>query len=304
MTILEDPVGSRQRSESSLLGILDRYLDAPGLALPICRESAALLLEELDSAETQQARLRMAALSDPALLAALLREANGPSFEGLSPVCAVEAALTRLGDDRSEELLMTLLTGSVLTSEDSVLTDSLRYTWKRSRVIARTASAIAERSGHAEHTAQISLLGLLSEVGVLFLIAALHAHRAQQPGHPSLTDAAKREVMGQLHSAYGVRLLERWRFPPVLLEVLAGQPTLAAADAQFRTLRMAQFVVASVGLGSCGADPSSNPDHELWTLAEFLDLGNVAVASLQVQAEDFIEELSLPGSEQKPSVPS
>jgi HD-like signal output (HDOD) protein len=221
----------------------------------------------------------------------LLREANGPEFDALERVATIERALSRLGEERVAGLVGSTVTNAQLPSEDPVLTQALHHTWKRSLAVALVAPTIAARTGDGDLAGDAHLLGLLSDVGVVFLISALHALRAQPGDRLPLTEVAEREVLDQLQQAYGIRVLEHWNFPPSVLAVLSGRPAGRAEQRQSLFLRVARQVVSSIGLPPVGGEGEVAEANELWELAEALELSTVDVAALQVHAEDMVAVL-------------
>jgi len=221
----------------------------------------------------------------------LLREANGPEFDALERVATIRRALSRLGEERVAGLVGSSVTNARLESGDPVLAQALHHTWKRSLAIALVAPTIAERTGDGDLARDAHLLGLLSEVGVVFLISALHALRAQPGDRLPLTPVAEREVLDQLQQEYGIRVLEHWNFPPGVLAVLVGRPVGRDEHRQSLFLRVARQVVSSIGLPPVGGEGEGADANELWELAEALELSTVDVAALQVHAEDLVAAL-------------
>jgi HD-like signal output (HDOD) protein len=292
MTAPTDIDGGRARESSgmSLAATLDRHLESPSLSLPVCPESAARVLRELEAEGSDAEALRRMVGRDPALVVSLLREANGP--DALERVATIERALSRLGEERVAGLVGSSVTNARLESEDPVLTQALHHAWKRSLAIALVAPTIAARTGDDDLAQDAHLLGLLSDVGVVFLISALHAQRTRRGDRTPLTAVAEREVLDQLQQAYGIRVLEHWNFPPGVLAVLAARPTGRDEQRQSLFLRVARQVVSSIGLPPVGGEGEGADANELWELAEALELSTVDVAALQVQAEDLVASLN------------
>jgi HD-like signal output (HDOD) protein len=282
---------AREPSGMSLAGALDSHLESPSLSLPVCPESAARVLRELEERGADAEALQGMVGRDPALVVCLLREANGPEFDALAGVSTIERALSRLGEERVAGLVASTVTNARLASGASFLAQALHRTWKRSLAIALVAPTIAVRTGDADLARDAHLLGLLSDVGAVFLISALHARRMQGGDRPPLTEVAEREVLGELQRAYGIRLLEHWNFPPGALAVLAGRPVARDEQRQSLFLRVARQVVSSIGLPPVGGEGEGADANELWDLAEALELSTVDVAALQVHAEDLVASL-------------
>jgi HD-like signal output (HDOD) protein len=276
----------------SLAAAFDRHLESPSLSLPVCPESAARVLRELESEGADAEALHRMVSRDPALVISLLREANSPEFDALERVGTIRRALSRLGEERVADLVGATVTNSRLEGGDPVLAQALHHTWKRSLAIALVTPTIAARTGDEDLAQDAHLFGLLSDVGVVFLISALHAQRTQRGDRPPLTAVAEREVLDQLQHAYGIRVLEYWNLPPGMLAVLAGRPTGRDEQRQSLFLRVARQVVSTIGLPPVGGGGEGADENELWELAEALELSTVDVAALQVQAEDLVASLN------------
>ena len=283
---------ARDSSRTSLAATLDRHLESPSLSLPVCPESAARVLRELEAEGSDAEALQRMVSRDPALVVSVLREANGPEFDALERIATIERALSRLGEERVAGLVGSSVTNSRLENADPLLTQALHHAWKRSLAIALVAPTIAARTGDEGLAQDAHLLGLLSDVGVVFLISALHAQRMQGGDRTPLTAVAEREVLDQLQHTYGIRVLDHWNLPPGVLAVLAGRPIGRDEQRQSLFLRVARQVVSSIGLPPVGGEEGEGADeNELWELAEALELSTVDVAALQVQAEDLVASL-------------
>jgi HD-like signal output (HDOD) protein len=279
---------------TSLAELLDRHLGSPSLSLPVCTESATHVLQALEAEGVDSEALQGIVSRDPALVATVLREANGPEFDAIERVGSIERAAARLGRDRLAELVASIATHAQLESEDAVLTEALRHTWTRSLAVALVSQTIAERTGSEPLAGDAHLLGMLSDIGLVFLISALHMQRSPRGFRVPFTDVVEREVLDQLHQTYGIRLLDHWNCPPGMSNVLAGRPTGRNEQRLSLFLRMAQQVVSSIGFAAAGSEGQGLDDNELWEFAEALELSYVDVAALQVHAEDLEASLNAP----------
>jgi HD-like signal output (HDOD) protein len=287
-----DADAARDPARMTLAAMLDRHLESPSLCLPVCSESAAHVLRELEAGGADAEALQLVVSRDAALVASVLRDANGPEFDALERIATVDRALARLGAERVAGLVGSIVTSADSNGDDPIVTRALHDSWKRSLAVALVTSAIAVRTGSEDLAQKAELLGLLSEVGVVFLISALNAQRSHPGGSPPLTAVAEHEVLGQLQFGYGIRLLERWNLPSSELSVLAGLPNGRDEQRQSRFLRVARHVVSSVGFPPVGCEGEGVDENELWELAEALELSYVDVAALQVHAEDLVVSLS------------
>jgi HD-like signal output (HDOD) protein len=284
---------SGQRSpRPSFAALLDDHLRSPTLSLSICPESADQARRSLSDKKHDVEALVRISSQDPALAATLIREANGPEFDVLTGARSIRKAVIRLGPERVLEVIGSLLSNATETDTDPFVARALRHNWTRSLAIALVTPAIAARTGEVALAQDAHLLGLLSDIGGVFLLSALQASRRSASELPPLTDSAKRELLVQLQGPYGVALLEQWKFPVDLLAVFSGDASGRDSQRKSLFLQVARAVVSSIGFPPAGCEVGGGwDDDELWELSEFLELCYVDVAALQVQAEDLVASL-------------
>lgn len=282
--------GTNGEGTASLTALLEAYLASPDVALFVMRPSAARILAG-DLATAGDDALIERVLGDPALAAIVLRDANGPRFDALRPVGSLEDALRRLGRERIRDLARSVAEDCAFPCEEGLLAAALEHTWRHSHAVGCTSQRIAEKTGHFDLARKARLLGPLSDVGLVFLIAVLIDQDSRPSRSLALTDAARLDILDHLHHGYGLRLLESWGLPQNVIAALAGRGGDHCDYKQSLFLRMARQVVASIGLPPAGTGRSESVEGELWEIAEELELTTVDVAALQVHAEDALMTL-------------
>jgi HD-like signal output (HDOD) protein len=287
---------SQRSQRASIAAFLDQHLQSPTLVLPICPESAEQARKSLAESKHDVENLVRITSQEPALAATLMREANGPEFDVLTGARSIRKAVIRLGPDRVLEVLGSLLSDVLQADPDPFIARTLHHNWTRSLAVALVTPTIAARTGDVALAQDAHLLGLLSDIGGVFLLSALQAGRRPESELPNLTDSARRELLIQLQSRYGVELLAHWKFPLDLLAVFSGDATGRDGQRKSLFLQVASAVVSSIGFPPTGCEAGGGwDDDELWELAEFLELRYVDVAALQVQAEDLVASLDHAG---------
>jgi hypothetical protein len=285
------PRAASPHGAASLLGAIERCLDEPGLALPVCDPGALT-----GRADDDPATLVALAEGEPVLAASLLREANGPVYDALAPADSLALAVRRIGSPEARRLIRDLDAGGPFGGASGVLARALRESRTRSLARARTGARVAGTAGHPELGPKVALLGLLSDMGVPFLARALGEHAAERRDAPALNDFAIGEALAELAEPCGLRLLERWRLAPRSLAVLQGRAAHAEDRRLATLLGMARTIVSSIApapdspAGGSGAAPEWG--QALWDHAELLALSDVDVAALQVYAEDDVAAVS------------
>jgi HD-like signal output (HDOD) protein len=276
----------------TLRDLLDAYIADRELVVPMCAQSLARVQGAIAQAEARGEALLAQLDQEPALAAAVLRDANGPVYHGLRPQFGLDAAVERIGRERALQLAAAALRDAPLQSEDALLASSLEGTWRHSLLVATVAQMAASELGRKEIATECHLLGLFSDLGAIFLIGALAdgLRGALPPGR--LTATAKRDVLVELQDEYGTRLLEAWSFPAPAVRVLAGTALAPEERERALVLRLARQLVAVAGLHPVGRPPDPGSADALWETAEILACEDVTLASLQVRTEALLPSLA------------
>ena len=170
-------------------------------------------------------------LHDPALSARILKISNSPLFNPESEVETIEHALTFIGMNQLEELV---LGTAVMESFKGIPVDviDINSFWKHSIACALTARLIVEhlRESDAE---RFYLLGILHDIGslVIYKKAPKAAKEALQLSEDSskFLFQVETQVHGFNHAEAGAALFHAWKLPARLIEVVAchHEPTKA-----------------------------------------------------------------------------
>jgi putative nucleotidyltransferase with HDIG domain len=159
---------------------------------------------------------------DPALVAAVLREANSAASAARDEIATIEAATTRLGMAR-------VLAVAVMSSVADELGSSLPPYGAAAGVLYRhsvAASHVAEVV-RAQATialgAEVVTAALLHDLGTVVLAEVIErpALDAARLHHGELT-SAERELADLDHAEIGALLAQTWRLPDPVVQAIAG----------------------------------------------------------------------------------
>ncbi len=193
---------------------------------------------------------------DPALASATLRLANS-AFFGVGAECeTVSEAILRLGFREIYRLAVTTL-GSRWFNHPVE-----GYGWepgdfcRHSLCVAVAAEKLAEDSGKVDKELAYTA-GLIQGIGKLAIAFAcgdfFGAVRDHQKASNCAWWQAEAEILGYHQSLVGARLLEIWKFPENLTEVVRHSDHPAGIPAQHRVLmahlHAAKFVATAIGPG-------------------------------------------------------
>ncbi len=162
-------------------------------------------------------------LHDPALCARILKISNSPLFNPESEVESIEHALTFIGMNQLEELV---LGTAVMEGFKGIPVDviDINSFWKHSIACALTARLIAEHIHEADKE-RFYLLGILHDIGSLVIYkkapkAAKEALQLSEENSKYLYQI-ETQVHGFNHAEAGAALFHAWNLPERLIEVVA-----------------------------------------------------------------------------------
>ena len=193
---------------------------------------------------------------DPSLASATLRLANSAFFRSGSECETVSEAILRLGFREIYRLAVTTL-GSRWFNHPVE-----GYGWepgdfcRHSLCVAVAAEKLAEESGRVDKELAYTA-GLIQGIGKLAIAFAcgefFPAIRDHQRVHNCAWWAAEQEILGYHQSLVGAHLLELWKFPGNLTEVVRHSDHPAGISAEHRVLmahlHAAKFVATVIGAG-------------------------------------------------------
>lgn len=146
---------------------------------------------------------------DAVISGKLINIANSPLLRGRSDCATVERAITRMGVEQARNYIVVLANESLFVSQNRHLDTVLEDLWRHSLATAYCADYLGKALGMAPGES-LFLLGLLHDIGKLVLVG--HVNELSKT-RSDLDRQAIAEIMEQLHSEFGVALLEGWGYP-------------------------------------------------------------------------------------------
>jgi putative nucleotidyltransferase with HDIG domain len=160
---------------------------------------------------------------DSDLSARLLRLVNSAFFSLKSPVDTISRAITVVGTGELRNLVMATTAARVFTGIPSDLVDMAEY-WRYSITTGVVASELAKQC-HVLHSERLFVMGVLHDIGRLAIYLKL-PERARDVlliagDDDSLLIQAEQEILGFDHAQVGEALLQRWKLPQSIVDVVA-----------------------------------------------------------------------------------
>ena len=231
--------------------------------------------------------------TDLALATRLLKVVNSSFYSFPSQIDTISRAITIIG---MRELTQLVLATSVINSFKGIPSDLINMDdfWKHSLACATTARAIAQCCGQRP-TEQFFVAGLLHNIGSLVLYQSVpelakESINSAQLGHDVIYKAEQR-VLGFDHTEVGQALIQAWRLPSSLGEVVRYHhtPTLAQEfPMEVAIVHIADIMVSSAQLGHSGDNHVPPLDPAAWDL---LGLDIDVIPEILQQVVEHLDDL-------------
>jgi HD-like signal output (HDOD) protein len=270
--------------DKSLTGAIHNMIDADKLRLPVHPAIARQVLEKSAHLENPE-QMKVLGARDPALACSLFRAANSSFFRGLNQTQTLDDAITRLGHEKTRQVLEHACQVDEGRSQGSLVPRYLPALWQHSVGCAIGSRWLANRCGYQGLAQQAYLAGLLHDVGKLFLLACLKEISSSEDLDMPLSDQIVHEVMRTMHVEQGLRLSGEWNLPEVFFQVINRhhETTLDNQDITLALVKLANKGCHKLGLGW-----EQDRSLVLPTTAEaqFLGISEIALAEYEIMLED------------------
>lgn len=246
--------------------LLRGYVEVSSLPLVHVR-----LEEAINNPKKSMADIAKIIREDPGLTARLLRIVNSAFYNFPSRVETISQAVTIVG---TQQLSALALATSVMNLFKGIPEDlvNMESFWRHSVGCGLAARVIAtyRRESNPE---RFFVAGMLHDIGRLVLYTkiseqARNAILAAKDGKDMLYEA-ERDVLGYTHAVVGGLLLQTWKLPPTLEEVVMYHHNPRAAT-RFPTetaiIHAADIIAHAMNLGSSGEKFVPPLDGTAWDL--------------------------------------
>lgn len=191
-------------------------LEGDRLVCPTLPDVALRVRKVLEDPDASTADIAKAVRTDPALSAQLVRVANSAYYQSATPAKDINAAVTRLGDDVVQHIVMLLVVAQLYRAEARAgIRKHLQRLWQHSTLVATICELLAQRYTMLQPEVAM-LAGLIHDIGVLPVLV-----RAQKVEAIMADERILQHLLEELHPQAGRVVLQRWHFPPDLIAVAA-----------------------------------------------------------------------------------
>ncbi len=203
------------------------------LSFPVLPGVVAKIIEEVNRPGSSSRSVGDLVQADPALSARVLRIANSAAYGGLTEICDLPRAISRMGSALVVAVVVGCASKETLSCRHPQLLTVAKDAWARAIRAAPFARLFASRRGVDPGLAFMGALLHCSGITVLVqLIETLSGDDSRDlPGSSELE-----VVLAALAPVAGARLLERWKLPKAVSEAVRYQASPASASPSYERL--------------------------------------------------------------------
>jgi putative nucleotidyltransferase with HDIG domain len=253
--------------EADVKRLIARVEDLPTLPRTVLR-----ITEMVNDPRASARDLSRIITEDQVLTARLLKLVNSSFYGVPQRIATVTGAIVLVGFDAIRNLLLTTSVFDLFPSRTAKGRRLQEALWDHSLGCAIGAKAIGEALRH-ERLEELFVAGLLHDIGKIVEMARLQ-HEFEQimararEGRMMIA-AAETEILGCTHTEIGRLLLDRWKLPAKLINIIAfHHAPLAAGGFALETsiVHLADILARALQLGSGGDDQVPLLDKSAWEL--------------------------------------
>jgi HD-like signal output (HDOD) protein len=272
-------------AESSLVGMIDHFVESKKVKLPAFNATALRIQKEVAKAEPDSRLIEKLIVSDQSLTGEVLSVSNSSFYKGLTQVATVRDAIIRMGNIEVSNIVSLVALQHNFQSKIPAMHKIMGKLWRHSVGCAIGANWLARQTGFQALAHETFIAGLLHDVGKLYVLKVIDDMKASREIENLPPDTVIDELMQKMHTEQGYALMAQWNLPEKYCQV-ARDHHLAEFDVSNFLLvlvRLANQVCHKMGIGLI-EDPSivllETPE------AAQLRLSEMDLARLEVRLED------------------
>ncbi len=272
--------------------ILHRLRDSVS-DLPVLPRISERISSAINSEQASMTDVARIVREDGVIAANVLRVANSAAYGGLHPISELTAACSRLGQKTVANIVQSVASKAVFSSEDPVVGSMMEKLWRHSVAVAHFSAGV----GSALSMPQIDTLylqGLFHDIGKLAILCVCRGGDTKSSGNGHLTDDVLMEVVEAYHRLAGLHMLIHWNLPPEFLitAYYHEEPDRTPSDDMRRAVHVVSLANKLAYISGLGFGEESNDDTLLdHPSSAFLQLNDVRLANIRVDLEEKLDAL-------------
>jgi HD-like signal output (HDOD) protein len=251
------------------------------------------IIEVLDSPLSSAGQAADVVGQDTSLSAKLLKLVNSAYFGFMSKIDSIQRAITLVGHHELSTLALGISVIHYFKDIPRELIDMGAF-WRHSIACGTFARILAGLKGMGSEEPYF-VAGLLHDIGrlILFMKAPRATTKAMVQAFqvPTSLAEAERDVLGYDHAAVGGLLLQEWRFPSHLVEMvrLHHGPDKAPGSLGPAIIHLADVLAVAYGIGQISMELVPKIDSSAW---ETVGLSPDVFATVFSEAERQINDIN------------
>lgn len=285
-----DDVTGRDRIRREVLNIIDRFKRGD-IELPIMPDVVHEVQELISKPESTVNDLSHTIEKDAVISARLIAIANSPNYRGSGKVQTVSQAIGRLGFKEAQNVTMAVANQMFYKTKNKKLLSTMEKMRLYSLASAYGASQIAARLELSD-TDKYFLMGLIHDIGNVLLLWMLGGIALEDD---SLSMDELILETDKLHQSFGAVLLERWKFPEDIINVVRmheGPSFDTSTPKEVLIVSLAGNMAFTVGYGFYEREPLELSELDATKLLQIspdtLEFVKVAVQDAMEKSSDLV----------------
>ncbi len=202
------------------VGKLKADLQNNGIQIPTLPDLSLQALFTINRDDSSIDDVTAVVARDTAMATRLVRYANSPAYRGLTRCATIKSAITRLGLQKTKNILLTMSMKEVFKTGHRSIKERMERLWEHSMEVAALSMLISLRHRHLD--GEVALLaGLVHDIGVIPIL-----NKAKDVDEIVQNDEQLGMIIASLHGAVGKAVLKAWNFEPDLIAVVAEHENL------------------------------------------------------------------------------
>lgn len=242
--------------------------------LPAIPQVITEVTQLLDSDRTSASDLCKVISKDQALATKILAVANSPLYGLPRRVATIEFAIVIIGFEHIRSILLALSLLDTLKVRKTADWNHNEY-WVHSLMVATAAKRIADDL-HYPKSGEVFTVGLLHDLGLIILQKYMNYDfkkiiKLVKSENISYLEA-ERNVLSYTHGDIAEYLLERWNFPPYIIEAVVyhHRPSFAEKNPVLASLiHLVDYMTQKLGVGNFTWDENYEFDENIIDILGF-----------------------------------
>ncbi|MCG5499995.1 HDOD domain-containing protein [Ectothiorhodospira lacustris] len=199
---------------------LRQDLQNNGIQIPTLPDISIQALFTINRDDSSIDEITAVVARDTAMAARLIRYANSPIYRGLSRCTTIKSAITRLGLEKTKNVVLTLAMRDVFNTGHRGIRSRMETLWSHSVEVAIISSLLAWQHRHLDQEVAL-LAGLVHDVGIIPIL-----NKAKNIDVIVENEKYLDMIISSLHMSVGRAILKAWNFDQQMIDVAAEHDNL------------------------------------------------------------------------------